>query len=125
MNFLKKIIPIIIIVSLSLTLTGCPSKASTKVGEATKETTIETKEKTTEESIKETTEKITNKELTHETSEEQETRQTNMEIYVMDTDGSEQINLTNNNENDWFPTWSPDGKKLPFSLIAMVTNKYM
>ena len=42
-------------------------------------------------------------------------RDGNSEIYVMNADGSEQTNLTNNRAPDAFPSWSPDGKKIAFS----------
>jgi Tol biopolymer transport system component len=41
-------------------------------------------------------------------------RDGNREIYVMNSDGSEQKNLTNNPGNDGSPSWSPDGKKIAF-----------
>ena len=37
------------------------------------------------------------------------------EIYVMDADGGNQQNLTNDPNNDWEPSWSPDGKRIAFS----------
>ena len=39
----------------------------------------------------------------------------NPEIYVMDTDGSNPRNLTNNPNEDWGPSWSPDSKRIVFS----------
>ena len=39
----------------------------------------------------------------------------NDEIYVMDADGGNQQNLTNDPNNDWDPSWSPDGKRIVFS----------
>ncbi len=39
----------------------------------------------------------------------------NSEIYVKDTDGSNQINLTNNSANGYLPSWSPDGNKIIFT----------
>ncbi|MCX7021015.1 MAG: hypothetical protein NTW26_01845 [bacterium] len=37
------------------------------------------------------------------------------EIFVMDTDGSNQTQLTYNNSSDAFPAWSPDGGRTTFS----------
>ena len=39
----------------------------------------------------------------------------NYEIYVMDADGGNQLNLTNNPDDDGHPSWSPDGKRIVFS----------
>ena len=39
----------------------------------------------------------------------------NFEIYVMDADGGNQQNLTNDPNNDSAPSWSPDGKRIVFS----------
>ena len=36
------------------------------------------------------------------------------EIYVMDADGRNQQNLTNNPAHDGSPSWSPDGKRIAF-----------
>ena len=36
------------------------------------------------------------------------------EIYVMDADGENPQNLTNNPADDGFPSWSPDGKQIVF-----------
>ena len=38
----------------------------------------------------------------------------NYEIYIMDTDGSNQTNLTNNPSADMYPAWSPDDSKIAF-----------
>ena len=41
-------------------------------------------------------------------------RDGNFEIYVMNIDGSNQKRLTNNDVDDWNPSWSPDGSKIIF-----------
>jgi dipeptidyl aminopeptidase/acylaminoacyl peptidase len=42
-------------------------------------------------------------------------RDGNTEIYVMNADGSNQVNLTNNAGNDFNPAFSPDGSKIAFA----------
>jgi Tol biopolymer transport system component len=42
-------------------------------------------------------------------------RDGNFEIYVMNTDGTNQTRLTNNSASDGNPVWSPDGSKIAFS----------
>ena len=41
-------------------------------------------------------------------------RDGNPEIYVMDSNGKNQQNLTNNPHDDWAPSWSLDGKRIVF-----------
>ena len=41
-------------------------------------------------------------------------RDGNLEIYVMDADGNNQIRLTNHPEHDYQPSWSPDGGRIAF-----------
>ena len=41
-------------------------------------------------------------------------RDGNGEIYLMDADGRNQINLTNNDASETYPAWSPDGSKIAF-----------
>ena len=42
------------------------------------------------------------------------TRDGNADIYVMNTDGSEQVRLTNHPGDDFDPTWSPNGEHIAF-----------
>ena len=41
-------------------------------------------------------------------------RDGNSEIYTMNPDGSEQINLSRNDAEDWDPVWSPNGEQILF-----------
>ena len=41
-------------------------------------------------------------------------RSGNAEIYVMDADGGNQLNLTNDPGDDRSPAWSPDGNRIAF-----------
>ena len=41
-------------------------------------------------------------------------RDGNREVYVMDVDGKNQRNLTNNPAEDAWPSWSPNGQKIAF-----------
>jgi len=42
-------------------------------------------------------------------------RDGNREIYVMQSDGTNAINISNNTSSDYFPDWSPDGQSIAFS----------
>ena len=44
-------------------------------------------------------------------------RDGNWDIYVMDADGGNQRNLSNNDFDEWGPSWSPDGKRIVFASI--------
>ena len=46
------------------------------------------------------------------------------EIYVMDADGSNPQNLTNNPADDGFPSWSPDGKQIVFPVYYRDDRQY-
>ena len=39
----------------------------------------------------------------------------NREIYLMNPDGSQQVNITNHRANDLYPVWSPTGEKILFT----------
>ncbi|MBI1742632.1 PD40 domain-containing protein [Candidatus Acetothermia bacterium] len=41
-------------------------------------------------------------------------RDGNIEVYLINADGTGLVNLTNNQANDYQPTWSPDGKQIAF-----------
>ena len=38
-----------------------------------------------------------------------------LEIYVVNADGTDQRQLTENSKQDFFPSWSPDGETIVFS----------
>ena len=42
------------------------------------------------------------------------TRDGNDEIYTIGADGGNPVRLTNHRANDWFPAWSPDGRRIAF-----------
>ena len=42
-------------------------------------------------------------------------RDGNREIYLMNPDGSEQVNITNHRANDIYPVWSPTGEHILFA----------
>jgi|SRR5215216_61747 hypothetical protein len=44
-------------------------------------------------------------------------RDGNLEIYIMNADGSDPQRLTNNPGSDWWPDWSPDGSKIAFTIL--------
>ena len=50
-------------------------------------------------------------------------RDRNLEIYVMDADGNNQIRLTNHPEHDYQPSWSPDGGRIAFVSERTGGNK--
>ncbi|MBA3867563.1 MAG: PD40 domain-containing protein [Anaerolineae bacterium] len=49
-------------------------------------------------------------------------RDGNREIYVMNADGSNQINLSQNTADDRRPNWSPDGSKIVFNSTRDTLN---
>jgi len=99
-NIIKIIITVLtllIIISLSFTLIGCPP-APPK--EEVEEPTPEEIKTTEEERVLKILKKIVF--LSY--------RDGNGEIYIMNADGSEQTNLTNNPADDIASAWSPNGK---------------
>ena len=49
-------------------------------------------------------------------------RDGNMEIYVMDNDGGNPRRLTNNPLDEWYPSWSPDGKRIAFTTSGAMDS---
>jgi Tol biopolymer transport system component len=48
----------------------------------------------------------------------------NLEIYVMDANGTNQRNLTNNpDSDDWYHVWSPDGSRLAFERDIVIVTR--
>ena len=45
------------------------------------------------------------------------------EIYVMDADGENQQNITNDPKDDRSPSWTPDGERIAFTSRRMETTK--
>lgn len=56
-------------------------------------------------------------------------RDGNKEIYIMNPDGTNQRRLTTNPKLDYYPLWSPDGKKIAFirssGELAVVPERYV
>ena len=52
--------------------------------------------------------------------------QYNYEVYVMNADGSNQVNVTNSpNTCDWLPDWSPDDSKIAFTRWTTPYEEYI
>ena len=51
-------------------------------------------------------------------------RSGNLQIYMMNSDGSGLVRLTNNLANDQSPTYSPDGSRLPLSATGTAMMKF-
>lgn len=114
---------IVVIVLFALLLTGCDTSKTpdspTEEAELPEETeTIEEETAAAETSEPEETQEPTEVPVLPCTIAFQSDRDGNWEIYSMAPDGSELVNLTNNEADDTEPAFSPDG-----SQIAFVSNR--
>jgi len=38
----------------------------------------------------------------------------NAELFIINSDGTNLVNISNNTKSDWYPVWSPDGSSIIF-----------
>jgi len=122
--FVGIIVVLMIFVAMGIFGFGCQRKPAVSVEE---EVTGEPEEALDE---LEAEEMVEEKEKTYKTTAEgkitftrfyrvgnDESYTMNHEIYIMNIDGSEQTNLTNNPAEDSDPSFSPDGSKIVFKFL--------
>ncbi len=51
-------------------------------------------------------------------------RDGNLEIYTMDSNRENLVNLTNDPADDWNPDWSPDGSQIAFVSNAIMNDLF-